>query len=177
MSAKITSLRFARHLLQGVALLLVCSTVFASPAVNVVPKVTSINSRPETWLLVGNSYSYYSCGLNQIVNGLARAAKIPVRRSRLAAVSGSGLGTTNVWELMRPTGVAAWHADQTDGSIKRIDFTKEKIFDVVVLQDNSRGLLHPERSKAIRRAVMRHSTDLAALGIPAALLMTWPRRV
>lgn len=140
------------------------------------PKVTPMES-PETYMLVGNSYTYYSSGLNNIINGLAKANNTPIRRNRMVTIGGSGLGWFSVWELVRPSGMAAAYADPKDGGkIKRYDFTKEKVFDAVVLQDNSAGAINPQRKDAFEKFAKQHSYDLRCFGIQPLLMMTWARK-
>lgn len=52
---------------------------------SVKPKVTHMEP-PETYMLVGNSYTYYSSGLNNIINGLAKANNTPIRRNRMVTI-------------------------------------------------------------------------------------------
>lgn len=141
---------------------------------SVKPAVTDLGVTPESYMLVGNSFTYYSCGLNTIVNGLAKADGRKIRRNRMVTIGAADLEWFNVWDLVRPTGIASTYVDHADGGkIKRFDFTKEKVFDVVVLQDNSKGPIDPMRRDTFRRGLERHSTDLAAIGIRSMIMMTW----
>ncbi|MCF0253834.1 MAG: SGNH/GDSL hydrolase family protein, partial [Duodenibacillus sp.] len=42
----------------------------------VAPKVTELGITPATGLYVGNSYTYYNCGVNGYVRGIAKEAKV-----------------------------------------------------------------------------------------------------
>ena len=54
---------------------LLCSSAFALET-SVAPKVTDIkNHSPKTGLIVGNSYSFYNCGVHSYLRGLTRENK------------------------------------------------------------------------------------------------------
>lgn len=128
-------------------------------------------------MFVDNSYTYYSGGLEGVVNGLAEAAGIKIKRSRMVSIGGTGLGWFNVWELLRPSGMASSYVDHADGEkIKKFDFRKEKVFDAVVLQNNSIGLINPERKNRVKRFVKQHAYDLQCFGIQPLIMMTWARK-
>lgn len=86
----------------------------------------------------------------------------------MVTIGAADLGWFNVWELVRPSGMASTYVDHSDGGkIKKFDFRKEKVFDAVILQDNSTGPIHPQRKEifekygktaCIRSAVFWHPT-------------------
>lgn len=53
---------------------LLCSSAFALET-SVAPKVTDIHHSPKTGLIVGNSYSFYNCGVHSYLRGLTRENK------------------------------------------------------------------------------------------------------
>lgn len=56
---------------------------------SVKPAVTSLsNPAPKTGLYVGNSFTYYNCGLVGYVRGFAKAAGIPWRARQITISSG-----------------------------------------------------------------------------------------
>lgn len=141
---------------------------------SVKPLVKDLGITPQSYMLVGNSFTFYSSGLHNIINKLAKADGQKIRRNRMVTIGGADLGWFNVWELVRPTGIASTYVDHSDGGkIKQFDFTKEKVFDVVVLQDNSKGPIDPMRKDTFKTALKRHSTDLKAIGIKPMVMMTW----
>ncbi|WP_282196118.1 SGNH/GDSL hydrolase family protein [Turicimonas muris] len=155
--------------------LLIASSVSALET-SVKPAVTSMEA-PSSYMLVGNSYTYYSGGLNGVINGLIEAAGIKVKRDRMVTIGGAGLGWFNVWELVRPSGMASTYVDHSDGGkIKNFDFTKEKVFDAVILQDNSRGFIQPQRQQVLKIYVKQHAYDLRCFGIQPLIMMTWARK-
>lgn len=140
------------------------------------PKITHMEA-PKSYLLVGNSYTFYSSGLHNIINGLARANQTPFRRNRMVTIGAADLGWFNVWDLVRPSGMASTYVDHKDGGkIKTFDFTKEKVFDAVVLQDNSTGPINPQRKETFEKFAKQHSYDLRCIGIQPLIMMTWARK-
>ncbi len=155
--------------------LLIVSSVSALET-SVKPAVTSMDA-PSSYMLVGNSYTYYSGGLNGVINGLIEAAGIKVKRDRMVTIGGAGLGWFNVWDLLRPSGMASTYVDHSDGGkIKNFDFTKEKVFDAVILQDNSWGFIQPQRQQVLKIYVKQHAYDLRCFGIQPLIMMTWARK-
>ncbi|MDO4937304.1 MAG: hypothetical protein Q4E62_05240 [Sutterellaceae bacterium] len=141
------------------------------------PKITDSGDTPKSYLLVGNSFTFYSSGLHNIINGLAKAAGTPVKRNRMATIGAADLSWHNVWEYVRPSGMAATYVDRKDGGkIKKYDFTKEKVFDVVVLQDNSTGPVNPQRKEIFEKYVKQHAYDLQCIGIKPFVMMTWSHK-
>lgn len=117
-----------KKLLTLAGLIVACSLPFAAQSLecSVKPKVTSIEA-PQSYMFVGNSYTYYSSGLSGAVNGLAKAAGINVKRNRMVTIGAADLGWFNVWELVRPSGMASTYVDHSDGGkIKTFDLEKKK---------------------------------------------------
>ena len=155
--------------------LLIASSVSALET-SVKPAVTSMDA-PTSYMTVGNSYTYYSSGLNGAINGLIKAAGIKVKRNRMVTIGAADLGWFNVWELVRPSGMASTYVDHSDGGkIKKFDFTKEKVFDAVILQDNSTGPIHPQRKEVFEKYAKQHAYDLRCFGIQPLIMMTWARK-
>lgn len=158
-----------------VAVLFISSSALALET-SVKPEVTSMEA-PNSYMSVGNSYMYYSCGLNTVLNGLIQAAGIPLKYDRMVTSAGSDLSWHNVWELVRPSGIAANYVDFQDGfKVKPNDFTKAKVFDAVILQDNSVGPIHPSRKATFEKYAKQHSYDLRCFGIQPLIMMTWARK-
>lgn len=82
-----------KKLLTLAGLIVACSLPFAAQSLecSVKPKVTSIEA-PQSYMFVGNSYTYYSSGLSGAVNGLAKAAGINVKRNRMVTIGAADLG-------------------------------------------------------------------------------------
>lgn len=143
---------------------------------SVKPLITKMEA-PASYMTVGNSYTYYSSGLNGAINGLIKAAGLKVKRNRMVTIGAADLGWFNVWELVRPSGMASTYVDHSDGGkIKKFDFLKEKVFDAVILQDNSTGPIHPQRKEIFEKYAKQHAYDLRCFGIQPLIMMTWARK-
>lgn len=140
---------------------------------SVKPLVTDMKA-PTSYMTVGNSYTYFSSGLNDAINGLVHAAGLTVKRNRMVTIGAADLSWHNVWELVRPSGIASLYVDK-DGNVKHFDFTKEKVFDAVILQDQSQGPIHPQRKDIFEKYAKQHSYDLRCIGIQPLIMLTWAR--
>lgn len=141
---------------------------------DVKPTVTSMKA-PTTYMLVGNSYTYYSSGVSNVINGLANAAGLPIESYRMITSAGADLSWWDVWGLIRPSGMAALYPDK-NGKLQRFDFRTRPVFDAVVLQDNSMGPITPGRAEDFQKYAKQHSYDLQCANIQPLLMMTWARK-
>lgn len=137
------------------------------------PVVTSLASTPERVLLVGNSFMYYNCGVNGYLSGIAKS-KNTKQRYTMATIGGAGLDWHDVKSYLRPNALSSY-STLNDGSNKLIfhKYPGGKVFDVVVLQDNSQGPVHPELKKFFKKYAKIHSEDIRATGAEPVFLMTW----
>ena len=80
---------------------LLCSSAFALEN-SVAPKVTDIkNHSPKTGLIVGNSYSFYNCGVHGYLRGLTRENKQDWK-ARIVTISSGRLSYHDVEQYMGP---------------------------------------------------------------------------
>ena len=137
------------------------------------PKVTSLKTTPKTVLLVGNSFMYYNCGVNGTLSGIVKA-KGGKLASTMATIGGAGLDWHAVKSYLRPHGLRSY-STLNDGSNKLVfhQYKDGKVFDAVVLQDNSQGPVHPELSKFFKKYAKIHSADIRATGAEPLFMMTW----
>lgn len=137
------------------------------------PKVTSLKAAPERVLLVGNSFMYYNCGVNGYISGFAKAKNVKLRAT-MATIGGAGLDWHLVKTYLRPDGLSSY-STLNDGS-NRLVFNKYpdgKVFEAVVMQDNSQGPIHPELSKFFKKYAAIHAKDIRETGAEPIFLMTW----
>ena len=141
------------------------------------PKVTELKVSPERVLLVGNSFMYYNCGVNGYISGFAKdkGKKLSVT---MATIGGAGLDWHDVKSYLRPNGLRSY-STTNDGSNKLIfhKYPGGKVFEAVVLQDNSQGPIHPELKKFFEKYGAIHSKDIRATGAEPLFLMTWAYHV
>ena len=140
---------------------------------SVKPKVTELKAKPATVLLVGNSFMYYNCGVNGYLSGFAKA-KGSKLDSTMATIGGAGLDWHDVKSYLRPNGLRSY-STLNDGSNRLVfhEYKDGKIFDAVVLQDNSQGPVHPELKKFFEKYAAIHAKDIRATGAEPLFMMTW----
>lgn len=154
---------------------LLCSLSLSAFAADysVKPKVTELSTPPTRVLLVGNSFMYYNCGVNGYISGLSKSLGIKMSAT-MATIGGAGLDWHLVKTYLRKDGLASY-STLNDGSNK-LSFNKYpdgKVFEAVVLQDNSQGPIHPELSKFFKKYAAIHSKDIRETGAEPIFLMTW----
>ena len=96
------------------------------------------------------------------------------RTTAMATIGGAGLDWHDVKSYLRPNGLLSY-STLNDGSNKLIfnNYPGGKVFDAVVLQDNSQGPIHPELKKFFEKYAAIHSKDIRATGAEPVFLMTW----
>ena len=137
------------------------------------PKVTELGFTPKTVLLVGNSFMYYNCGVNAVLGGIAKSMGTRISTT-MATIGGAGLDWHDVKSYLRPNALRSY-STRNDGS-NTLVFHKHldgKIFDAVVLQDNSQGPIHPELKKFFEKYAAIHAKDIRATGAEPLFMMTW----
>lgn len=140
---------------------------------NIKPEVTALQAQPKTVLLVGNSFMYYNCGVNGYLGGIARAKGVKLATT-MATIGGAGLDWHDVASYLRPNGLRSY-STLNDGSNKLVfhNYPGGKVFDAVVLQDNSQGPIHPELSKFFVKYAKIHSETIRKTGAEPLFMATW----
>lgn len=149
------------------------SATYAAENYSIEPLVKGLESKPDRVLLVGNSFMYYNCGVGGYISGIAKDKKTKLTTA-MATIGGAGLDWHDVKSYLRPNGLLSY-STLNDGSNKLIfnNYPGGKVFDAVVLQDNSQGPIHPELKKFFEKYAAIHSKDIRATGAEPVFLMTW----
>ena len=126
------------------------------------PATRSIGVTPQTGLIVGNSHSYYNCGVNNYIAQFAREAAVPWK-ARMITIGGVGLEQHNVREYLKK-----------DKPLDRFA-RRTPMFDVVLLQGQSVEAISPKRREAFAQAVRKHASASRAAGAEPVLVGIWPR--
>lgn len=109
---------------------LLCSSAFALET-SVAPKVTDIkNHSPKTGLIVGNSYSFYNCGVHSYLRCLTRENKQDWK-ARIITISSGRLSYHDVEQYMGPHEMDPYAKKDEKGNLIN------PMFDVVILQGMS----------------------------------------
>lgn len=140
---------------------------------NVKPAVTELSVTPKTVLFVGNSFMYYNCGVNGYFGGIAKAKGVKIGTT-MATIGGAGLDWHDVASYLRPNGLRSY-STLNDGSNKLVfhEYPNGKVFDAVVLQDNSQGPIHPELSKFFVKYAKIHADTIRKTGAEPLFMATW----
>lgn len=154
-----------KKILLSVLLGSVFAATSASALENTVkPKVTQLGvESPKTGLLVGNSYSFYNCGVHSYLRGLTRESKLPWK-TRILTMSSAMLSYHNVKDYLTPD--------------KEMDpYAKQKpMFDVVFLQGHSNEPINAKRQATFRKYVAKHAETIRKAGAVPVLVATWARQ-
>ena len=149
----------------------ILSTAWAGPLGNTVePTVTApLEKTPQVTLLIGNSYSFYNCGVHTYLRGLMQATepKIPMK-TRLLTISSGSLSFHDVPFYLKP------HDQDPYGDTKDGELT-HPMFDVVLLQDHSAAATSAKRIPFLKRDAKRHADTIRAAGSTPILIMTWTK--
>lgn len=132
---------------------LLCSSAFALEN-SVAPKVTDIkNHSPKTGLIVGNSYSFYNCGVHGYLRGLTRENKQDWK-ARIVTISSGRLSYHDVEQYMGPHEMDPYVKKDEKGNLIN------PMFDVVILQGMSTESIAEKKHSDIQEipeAARRHS--------------------
>lgn len=116
---------------------------------------------------------YYNCGVTGYISGLAKDKNKKLTLT-MATIGGAGLDWHDVKSYLRPNGLRSYSTTD-DGSNRLIihKYPGGKVFEAVILQDNSQGPVHPELKKFFEKYGAIHSKDIRATGAEPIFLMTW----
>lgn len=137
---------------------------------DVAPKVTDIkNHTPSTALYVGNSYSFYNCGVHGYVRGFAKEAKAPWK-ARIQTISSGKLSFHNVEYYLQP------HDGDPYAKLDENGKLKAPMFDVVFLQALSTEPINPKLVPNFKKYLKQHIQTVKNAGSEPVVVMTWARQ-
>lgn len=120
-------------------------------------------SNPTTGLYVGNSYSFYNCGVHGYVRGLTRAAN-RTWKARLQTISSGMLSWHNVEDYLLPHEMDTYVVKGTD-----------KMFDVVFLQGMSSEPIAAKRVPTFRKYLAKHVETIRSKSSVPVVVVTWAK--
>ena len=150
------------------------------------PIVKSLAKAPKTLLVVGNSYTYYNCGLNgylsnfligdAIVSGQAKDEKSARKffKTRIATIGRGNLSQYPVAEYL-DNAIMKSHADQPviEEAYLGPEVKKRERYDLVLLQASNRPVADQARDSYY---LPEHVKAIRAQGGEPALIMTWVQK-
>ncbi len=132
---------------------------------DVAPEVTSLaNPAPKTGLFVGNSFTYYNCGVNDYVRGLTKAGR-QKWTARMITISGGALAFHPVEFYVSP--------HERDPYFKN---GNTRPFDVVFLQGQSARPISENHLPVYRKYLKAHIEAVRKAGGEPVVVGTWARQ-
>jgi hypothetical protein len=130
------------------------------------PAVTSLSKVPTNVMIIGNSYTYYNCGVFDYMFGFAADRKVDIKTAQ-ATIAGADLDWQPVEALINPKGDShKFYKRNKDGVL----------FDTVLLQPNSMSPVDPKRVPSFRKYAAEHVATIRKAGGEPALVLTWARK-
>lgn len=133
---------------------------------SVKPQVTKLSKVPQKALIVGNSYTYYNCGLFDYLWGFSAESPKTKLETEISTTAGAGLDWHDIKGLIDPQG-NSW----------KFLFKKQdgRIFDAVILQGNSREPIDPRMKDSFSHWANVHAATIRETGAEPLLMLTWAR--
>lgn len=135
------------------------------------PDVTApLEKAPKVALLIGNSYSFYNCGVHTYLRGfMQNSAQKEDMKTRLLTISSGSLSFHDVKFYLSPHEQDPY-AEVKDGRLVR------PMFDVVLLQENSAGATSKKRLPYFEKYAAAEADVIREAGSTPLLVMTWPKK-
>lgn len=150
-----------KKLILTAAALLCAATGAQALETSVKPKVTTLGiDAPKTGLYVGNSFTYYNCGVNGYVRGFTGAAKLDWK-ARMTTISAAALAYHDVKAYLTS------HEGDPYFDGKKVPF------DVVFLQGQSAEPINKKRSPLFKKYLKQHIETVRAAGGVPIVVDTW----
>lgn len=126
---------------------------------------------PEVALLIGNSYSFYNCGVHTYLRGMMRASTPKLAmKTRLLTISSGSLSFHDVAHYLKPHEQDPYAKTGPDGKLTK------PMFDIVLLQENSAGATSAKRVAFFEKYAVSEADIIRGAGSTPLLVMTWPRK-
>lgn len=135
------------------------------------PTITRIPVIPATVLMIGNSFMYYNNGADSFAAGICRDMGYHIGFTMIT-IGGGGLNWHPVPCYLHQKAMRSY-TPRKDGTLEFHKYERNRIFDCVILQDNSQGPIHPELAENFREAVHDHCKEIRSVDAFPMLLMTW----
>lgn len=135
------------------------------------PIVTKLARIPATVLMIGNSFMYYNNGADSFAAGICRDMGFHIGFTMIT-IGGGGLNWHPVPCYLHQKAMRSYTPGK-GGTLEFHKYERDRIFDCVILQDNSKGPIHPELASHFQTAVHDHCQEIRSVDATPLLLMTW----
>ena len=154
-----------KTLLAAFAASLMLSSGAQALETSVAPKVTQLTvDNPTTGMYVGNSYSFYNCGVHTYVRGFAKEDGRSWK-ARIITISSGMLSFHDLKSYLTPHEMDPYFRDGN-----------KKPFDVVLLQGMSSEPIDKKRIPTFRKYLKEHVETIRATGAEPIVVVTWARQ-
>jgi hypothetical protein len=127
---------------------------------------------PSKIAFIGNSFFYYNNGITSYVSEMVAEGFPGQKKSySLITISGSGLDWHDVESYLRPNGIGKYSIDSANNVV--FNDLRQKLFDVIIMMDNSQGPIHPQLKSVFVEYVKKHCNTVRRQGAIPVLFMTW----
>lgn len=135
------------------------------------PEYTApLKKSPQVALLIGNSYSFYNCGVHTYLRGMMKAGTpVEKMKTRLLTISSGSLSFHDIDFYLAP------HEQDPYAKVKDGKLTKP-MFDIVLLQENSAGATSEKRLPYFEKYAVAQADAIRKAGSTPFLIMTWARK-
>lgn len=135
------------------------------------PELTApLSASPKVALLVGNSYSFYNCGVHTYLRGFMRGGTPKESmKTRLLTISSGSLSFHDMNHYLSPHEEDPY-AKMKDGKLEH------PMFDVVLMQGHSAAATSAKRIPYFEKYVKQHADAIRKAGSIPFVVMTWPRK-
>lgn len=135
------------------------------------PEVTApLEKAPKVALLVGNSYSFYNCGVHTYLRGfMQNGVPKETMKTRLLTISSGSLSFHDMRHYLSP------HEQDPYAKVKDGKLTAP-MFDIVLLQENSAGATSKKRIPYFEKYAVEQADIIREAGSTPLLVMTWPKK-
>lgn len=135
------------------------------------PSVTEpLATSPKVALLIGNSYSFYNCGVHTALRGLMKNGTPKENmKTRLLTISSGSLSFHDVGYYLQP------HEQDPYAKVKNGKL-EHPMFDIVLMQDHSAAATSKKRIPFLAKYVKQHADTIRQAGSTPLLIMTWTKK-
>lgn len=135
------------------------------------PEVTApLAKSPKVALLVGNSYSFYNCGVHTYLRGLMKEGTPKENmKTRLLTISSGSLSFHDMKFYLSPH-------EQDPYAVVKDGKLEHPMFDVVLMQGHSAAATSKKRLPFFEKYAKAHADTIREAGSTPLLIMTWPKK-
>lgn len=138
----------------------------------IAPLVKRLPIIPGTVLMIGNSFMYFNNGVDSYAAAICRDMGFHIGFTMIT-ISGGGLNWHPLECYLRQKGMRSYTPSREGDGLNFHDYPDSRIFDAVIMQDNSQGPIHPRLAPLFQDTVREKCSVIKAEQSIPLLLITW----